>query len=216
MRAGERQTTRDTDRVDRRQGARPPARAPGEPAARLPRIAVRPLDLSSVGDAGPPGSPRRVMLLAACLALTGPRVWKHRGRGPEAYDWLGFVLACAQVVADNCFDAPIPLADPIAYGPGWDDGMPVAEAEALFARWGLQPRPVSEARPGDVIVFAMPAAHAAIVTAIDPAHGPRLAHAYWGRALTETWLDPWWRERAASAFGWPDAPGAGRRATTNP
>jgi hypothetical protein len=43
-----------------------------------------------------------------------------------------------------------------------------------------------------------PAKHAAILTARD-----RVVHAYWGRAVVETWLTPWWRRRRAYAFSFP-------------
>ena len=32
---------------------------------------------------------------------------------------------------------------------------------------------------------------------------PRMIHAYWGRAVVESWLGPWWRRRLTAAFTWP-------------
>lgn len=55
---------------------------------------------------------------------------------------------------------------------------------------------------GDVLLFRMalgsPAKHAAIVSG-----GDRIIHAYWGRAVCETRLVPWWRRRIAAAFRFP-------------
>ena len=44
--------------------------------------------------------------------------------------------------------------------------------------------------------------HAAILTALPTAHDPqpRMIHAYWGRAVVESWIGPWWRRRLAFAF----------------
>lgn len=170
-------------------------------------IRVVPLDAGRLDEGGPPGTPRRVMLFAAIRALAGPRVWMHRGRSPEACDWLGFVRACAQVVADNCHDADGPLADLGDYAPGWDDGPDPAAVGALFVAWGLTEKPFDEAMPGDVLVFALPMAHAAVVTRRDAGRGLGVAHACWGRALAETWVDGWWRERAVAAYGWAEAGG---------
>jgi len=41
--------------------------------------------------------------------------------------------------------------------------------------------------------------HLAIVSAPD-----RIIHAYWGRAVVESWLQPWWLRRAAGAWRWPE------------
>ena len=40
--------------------------------------------------------------------------------------------------------------------------------------------------------------HLAIVSAPD-----RIIHAYWGRAVVESWLQPWWRRRVVGAWRWP-------------
>jgi hypothetical protein len=34
---------------------------------------------------------------------------------------------------------------------------------------------------------------------------PKFIHAYWGRAVVQSWLGRWWRERLAAAFTWPVA-----------
>lgn len=58
------------------------------------------------------------------------------------------------------------------------------------------------AGPGDVLLFRMatgcPAKHCAIISRAD-----RIVHAYWGRAVVETRLVPWWTRRIAAAFSFP-------------
>lgn len=62
--------------------------------------------------------------------------------------------------------------------------------------------PVAEAQPGDVILFrlkpGLPARHCGILSGPDT-----LIHAYWGRAVSETALTPWWQRRVAGAFQFP-------------
>jgi NlpC/P60 family putative phage cell wall peptidase len=75
-------------------------------------------------------------------------------------------------------------------------------------RWLVERAP-GEAEPGDVLLFRMsPKAaikHCAILSArptpADP--HPRMIHAYWGRAVCESWLGPWWMRRRAAAFSFP-------------
>lgn len=63
--------------------------------------------------------------------------------------------------------------------------------------------PLGDQQPGDVLLFRMglghPAKHCGILSSPD-----RLIHAYWGRAVCETRLVPWWQRRCAAAFQWPD------------
>jgi NlpC/P60 family putative phage cell wall peptidase len=66
-----------------------------------------------------------------------------------------------------------------------------------------------ELPPGDVLLFRIsPEAclkHCAIVADGRPGDPePRIIHAYWGRAVVESWLGPWWRRRLAHAFSFPD------------
>jgi NlpC/P60 family putative phage cell wall peptidase len=57
-------------------------------------------------------------------------------------------------------------------------------------------------QPGDVLLFrwraALPAKHAAIVTASD-----RMVHAHDGASVTEVAIASWWRRRLAYAFRFP-------------
>lgn len=58
--------------------------------------------------------------------------------------------------------------------------------------------------PGDVLLFRMhdgaPMKHVAILSAPD-----RILHAYWGRAVVENRLAPFWRARWAATFSFPGA-----------
>lgn len=91
------------------------------------------------------------------------------------------------------------------YGPDWAE---VGGRESLWeaARRWLVEIPVDEALPGDVLLFRMatgvPAKHCAILTD-DRGHG-RMIHAYWGRAVVESWMGDWWRRRLVAAFAWPE------------
>lgn len=94
------------------------------------------------------------------------------------------------------------------YRPDWAE---TGADETLLAAAGrhLVPASPDAFRPGDVLLFRMsPGAcvkHCAIVAerrAGDPE--PRIIHAYWGRAVVESWLGPWWRRRLAAAFAFPN------------
>jgi|GEM_PF-6997446 len=120
--------------------------------------------------------------------------YQHRGRSATGRDWIGFIMA-ALVLPEATHDVAAP------YRAGWDDGLTVPEATGIFLAWGLEAVSLAEARPGDIILFSMPRAHAAVLTAgaFGAAHG-QIAHIYWGRAATASWLQPWWAERATLAF----------------
>ena len=49
-----------------------------------------------------------------------------------------------------------------------------------------------------------PVKHCAILSEVEGAE-PRMIHAYWGRAVVESWMGAWWRRRLVAAFGWPTA-----------
>jgi cell wall-associated NlpC family hydrolase len=108
---------------------------------------------------------------------------------------------------------------PPPYRPDWAemaDGEPLLEA---LGRW-FEPVPVGAAEAGDVLAFRMAPAAAAKHLAIlsgpsracgSPGHLPaergedagRILHAYWGRAVVESWMQPWWRRRVVAAYRWP-------------
>ena len=63
--------------------------------------------------------------------------------------------------------------------------------------------------PGDLVLFRMsPVAqikHCALVSAAATTRREaRIIHAYWGRAVVESWLGPWWRRRLAARFSFPN------------
>lgn len=96
-----------------------------------------------------------------------------------------------------------------AYRPDWAE---VGGRETLLdgARRHLCEVSPAAIAPGDVLLFRMaPDAvvkHAAILTALPTAHDPqpRMIHAYWGRAVVESWIGPWWRRRLAFFFRFPE------------
>lgn len=87
------------------------------------------------------------------------------------------------------------------YTPDWAEGVG-GEALLEAARRHFVEVPIGQAQDGDVLLFRMglgcPAKHAAIVSGPD-----RIIHAYWGRAVTQTRLVPWWQRRIAGAFRFP-------------
>ena len=90
---------------------------------------------------------------------------------------------------------------PPAYTPDWAETTG-EDTLLAAARRHLIEVPLGEAGEGDVILFRMamgvPAKHCAILSEED-----MLIHAYWGRAVVETRLVPWWQRRAAAAFRFP-------------
>lgn len=90
---------------------------------------------------------------------------------------------------------------PPGYTPDWAEAL---GQDTLLdaARRHMREIAVGEADAGDVLLFRMalgaPAKHAAIMSGAD-----RIIHAYWGRAVCETRLVPWWRRRIAAAFRFP-------------
>lgn len=87
------------------------------------------------------------------------------------------------------------------YAPDWTDALKQEDLLDAAQRHFIEVA-LSAARPGDLLLFRMglghPAKHCGILSAPD-----RLIHAYWGRAVCETRLVPWWRRRRAGAFQFP-------------
>jgi NlpC/P60 family putative phage cell wall peptidase len=99
-------------------------------------------------------------------------------------------------------------AEPEAVPPYRPDWAEVGGEETLLAaarRW-LVEIPEDRAVVGDVLLFRMAPGcavkHCAILSEAGGAE-PRMIHAYWGRAVVESWMGPWWRRRLAAAFTWP-------------
>jgi NlpC/P60 family putative phage cell wall peptidase len=137
-------------------------------------------------------STMRERIVAEARAWIGtPYAHQASLRGAGA-DCLGLVRGVWRaVVGDEPERAP-------AYTPDWAEALG-EETLLAAARRHLREVAIGEARAGDVLLFRMglgaPAKHAAIVSGAD-----RIIHAYWGRAVCETRLVPWWRRRIAAAF----------------
>ena len=90
---------------------------------------------------------------------------------------------------------------PPAYTPDWAEAL---GEETLLdaAKRHMCEIPLGEAGAGDVLVFRMamgvPAKHCGIQTT-----DKSVVHAYWGRAVVETRLVPWWARRVVGAFRFP-------------
>lgn len=126
--------------------------------------------------------------------------YRHQAsRKGEGADCLGLLRGVWREVV-----GPEPEILP-PYSPDWAE---VGADEALLkaARRWLVEIETAAARPGDVVLFRMspgaPAKHCAILSAEGPPE-PRIIHAYWGRAVVETWMGPWWVRRLSAAFRFP-------------
>jgi len=93
-----------------------------------------------------------------------------------------------------------PLKTP-AYTPDWAEALG-QETLLNAAKTCLNPISKDAAEPGDVLLFRMaprvPCKHIAILSAPD-----RIIHAYWGRAVVESYLVPYWTRRHAFSFSFP-------------
>ena len=93
-----------------------------------------------------------------------------------------------------------------AYSADWAE---TGGRETLLEAAGRWLRPVvavDEMRAGDVLLFRMsPGAavkHCAILSEVGGPE-PRMIHAYWGRAVVESWMGVWWRRRLVAVFRFP-------------
>ena len=88
-----------------------------------------------------------------------------------------------------------------AYTPDWAESLG-QETLLEAAQQALQPIAKEDAQPGDVLLFRMaanvPCKHIAILSAPD-----RIIHAYWGRAVVESFFVPYWTRRHAFSFTFP-------------
>lgn len=139
-------------------------------------------------------------------ALAQARAWlgtpyRHQASVQgEGADCLGLVRGIWRAVVGPEPETPPP------YSPDWaefEGGEMLLEA----AERRLMRIAVEAARPGDVLLFRMspgaPVKHCAVLSAEGPPE-PRIIHAYWGRAVVESWMGPWWSRRLAAAFTWPN------------
>lgn len=118
----------------------------------------------------------------------------------EGADCLGLLRGVwREVIGQEPEEAP-------PYRPDWAE---VGGEETLLAaarRW-LVEIPAGRAGTGDVLLFRMAPGcavkHCAILSACGAAGELKMIHAYWGRAVVESWMGLWWRRRLAAAFTWP-------------
>lgn len=139
-------------------------------------------------------------------AATLAREWlgtpyRHQGSGKGVgADCLGLVRGVWRELVGEEPEATPP------YRPDWAE---VGGEETLLeaARRWLVEIPPHEAGVGDVLLFRMsagaPVKHCAILSDMDGPE-PRMIHAYWGRAVVESWMGVWWKRRLAAAFAWPE------------
>lgn len=123
-----------------------------------------------------------------------PYCHQASSRGAGA-DCLGLVRGVWRGVIGEEPERPPP------YSPDWAEAL--GEDTLLqAARRHLAERAPGQAQAGDVLIFRMgtgvPAKHCGILSSPGA-----LVHAYWGRAVVETRLTPWWARRVAGAFSFP-------------
>lgn len=144
---------------------------------------------------------RRAVLAAARAWLGTPYQHQASLRGVGC-DCLGLVRGVWREVV-----GPEPETPP-AYRPDWAESGGEETLLAAARRW-LVELDRAEARPGDVLLFRMapgvPVKHCALLSAVptEADKHSRMIHAYWGRAVVESWIVPWWAGRVAAAFAFP-------------
>jgi NlpC/P60 family putative phage cell wall peptidase len=122
--------------------------------------------------------------------------YRHQASlGGVGADCLGLIRGVwRSVVGEEPEKAP-------PYTPDWVEALG-EETLLSAARRHCREIAIGAAREGDILLFRMamgaPAKHAGIVSGED-----RIIHSYWGRAVCETRLVPWWRRRIAAAFQFP-------------
>jgi len=143
---------------------------------------------------------RRVRALAAARGWLGTPYRHQASLRGEGADCLGLVRGVWREVV-----GPEPQ-DPGPYSADWAERLGEERLLGAARAWLVELTP-DAAQPGDVLLFRMspeaPVKHCAILSACDGAEA-RMIHAYWGRAVVESWIGPWWRRRLAAAFTWPD------------
>lgn len=139
----------------------------------------------------------RIQIIDAARAWIGtPYVHQASAKGAGC-DCLGLVRG---VWRELCGAEP---EAPPAYTPDWNERRGKEELLAA-ARRNMRERDDKNFEPGDVLIFRIaadgPAKHCGIAVSPD-----RFVHAYAGRAVIETWLNRWWRQRLAGVFIFPGA-----------
>lgn len=137
----------------------------------------------------------RAAALAEAMAWRGTPYQHQASLKGAGCDCLGLVRGVWRALYGAEPETPPP------YTPDWAEMRGEETLLAAAERW-LVPVAVQDAQAGDVLLFRMapqgPCKHAAIQSGPD-----RMVHAYWGRAVVESRLVPWWRARLAAAFAFP-------------
>lgn len=178
-------------------------------ATALRPITTLPIDMRLVAAAGEPGTPGRVAVYHALAILNrqpGP-AYTPRARGPYSYDFLGFVREVVSEAMADCHARAVPLDDLAIYPTGFDPGLPVDALRSLIVDgWGMREISFHAARPGDVLVFAMPGAHAGIklpdIVTGPTTTEPRMASVVWGQPGGQQYIAGQWAKNACTAFTW--------------
>jgi NlpC/P60 family putative phage cell wall peptidase len=140
----------------------------------------------------------RARVLGAARSWLGTPYRHQASVKGEGSDCLGLVRGVWREVL-----GAEPEAAPV-YEPDWAEAGGEEVLWAAARRW-LVEIPSARAVAGDVLLFRMaagvPAKHCAILS--DDAEEGRMIHAYWGRAVVESWMGRWWRRRLVAAFAWP-------------
>lgn len=138
---------------------------------------------------------RRADVLLAARDWIGTPYRHQASRKDVGADCLGLVRGVWRDVLGAEPETPPP------YTPNWAEAHG-QETLLEAARKHLREVPLGQAIPGDVLLFRMglghPAKHCAILSRPET-----IIHAYWGRAVCETRLVPWWKRRLAAAFAFP-------------
>ncbi|MEO0400311.1 MAG: NlpC/P60 family protein [Pseudomonadota bacterium] len=118
---------------------------------------------------------------------------KHQGT-----DCLGLIRGVYRDLYGREPETPPP------YTPDWNERRASEEPLLSAARRHLVPIADDTILPGHVLVFRVvedgPAKHCGVATACD-----QFIHAYAGRAVIESWLSRWWRDRLVGLFDYPGA-----------
>lgn len=143
-------------------------------------------------------TPVAAAIEAEARLLVGHVPYQHAGRSHGGMDWLGLVQACCEAALGHELPAP----------EDYDiDGLSIDAADLTFTLWGFDPIPLAQAQAGDVILFSLPGAHAAVLTegTVDD-RAATVAHVFAGQGCVGTFLGDWWRERAVRAYRYSAAP----------
>lgn len=161
---------------------------------------------------------QRALVLQTALDLIGTP-WRSGSKDGANFD--GWTLVRRASEAAGCDTA----LDFDRQGAG-RSAVTEANARAVLTSYGFKEIKPSRAEPGDVLLFAWEeGVHVAVLTEpggpwtgavarFDPTRhtAAKMVHAYWGRAVVESWMGDYWDSKVVSAFtldrGLPPQPAA--------